>query len=165
MKEINQSDNKFSSVDSNPTKVKKTITINQNSLIYIIVTIILVILGIMGGIIFESHNNSNKLNSNFSSVAQRHLSALRHSKKFKNANIGIVNAISGSSITILDRNANLKTYIITSNTKIISETTGQTVNYQTISSGDRVYLKTISKFSKTLSLIIIRSTSSTPKVP
>ena len=50
------------------------------------------------------------------------------------------------------------TYNIDSNTKVISESSGQTVAASTINTGDRVYLKTIAKNSKTLSLIVIKPT-------
>ena len=158
MEELSNGNTKPSSVDSNPNKIKKTITIDQNRLIYILITIALVIGGIMAGIMYGSHHDKYNLAYSNQSITRQQAQMRAGSTALRNGNVGIVNAISSSSITILDKSANLVTYNINSNTKVISQSSGQTVTTSTINTGDRVYLKTISKNSKTLSLIVIRPT-------
>lgn len=159
MEELKNEDIKPNSVDSNPKKIKKTITIDQNRLIYILVTIALVIVGIMAGIMYGRHHDKYNLAYSNHPLMRQQTRMRAGANALKNGNVGIVNAISSSSITILDKSANLVTYTINSNTKVISQSSGQTVTTAAISTGNRVYLKTIAKNSHTLSLIVIRSTA------
>ncbi len=158
MDDLNNENIKPSSVDSNPNKIKKTITIDQNRLIYILITIALVIVGIMAGILYGRHHDKYNLAYSNQAITRQQTRMRRSAVVLRNRNFGIVNAISSSSITILDKSANLVTYTINSNTKVISESSGQTLTTAAISTGSRVYLKTKAINSNTLSLIVIRPT-------